>query len=243
MEKLGVVRIAGRFQGPTGQGQGGWTASRLAAFADGPVTVRLAAPTPLDVDLDVVREGDALELIDPRGRTPRTIMQAELWTPDVPETAPVSVDAARAARLAFRFDESKHPAPNCFSCGVSHESMQVKAGLLGDGRVATDWRPPAWATRDDGAVDLGVVWAAMDCAAGWFVGADGGGGSLIFTAQYAVEVRRPLVAEAEYAVVAWSGDGAGGWEGRKRTAASMTFDAAGEVVAAARSLWIAARPQ
>lgn len=242
MEKLGVVRVPTRYQGPTGQGQGGWTASRLAAFANGAVTVRLAAPTPLDVDLDVIRVGEAFELVDSRESQARTIMRAEPWTPDVPETAPVAVEDARAARLGFCFDEAKHPAPNCFSCGTGPDSMQVKAGLLGDGRVATDWRPPDWAVLDDGTVDPGVAWAAMDCAAGWFVGADGGG-SLIFTAQYAAHVRKPISADVDYVVVAWSGDGSAGWDGRKRAAVSMTFDAAGEIVAAARSLWIAARPQ
>lgn len=237
---VAVVRIPERFQGPPGKGQGGWTASRLAAHADGPVTVRLAAPTPLDVDLHVLRDGDGLWLVDPRADPPTLVMEARPWTPDVPDTAPVTLEAAAAARWRFDRGPANHPAPLCFSCGLQPEGMGVHAGPLGDGRVAVDWRPPAWAIDAVGRVDPGVVWGALDCVARWYVGADAEG-PLAFTAQYAFEIVRPIEPEARYAIVGWQGDGAPDWEGRKRTAASILFDADGRTVARARSFWIAAR--
>jgi len=237
---LAVVRIPERFQGPPGQGQGGWTASRLARYADGPVTVRLAAPTPLDIDLHVLRDGDGLLLVDPRSEPATVLMDARPWTPDVPDTTPVSIAAAADARWRTGEGPFEHPAPRCFSCGLQAESMGVHAGALGDGRVAVDWRPPAWAVDASGIVEPGVIWGALDCVAGWYVGADAAG-PLAFTAQYAVDIPRPIDPGGAYAIVAWAGDGPPDWEGRKRTAASAMFDECGNVVAKARSFWIAAR--
>ena len=46
--------IGGWFQGPTGRGQGGWTAAKLAERIGEPVTVWLRAPIPLDVEMTVI---------------------------------------------------------------------------------------------------------------------------------------------------------------------------------------------
>ena len=120
--------------------------------------------------------------------------------------------------------------------------MNTHAGPLGDGRVATDWRPPAWAVDDEGAVDPGVIWAALDCTSGFYVAADGEK-PISFTAQYAVEVLTPLDPSETYAVVAWSGEAPAAWDGRKRHAAAAAFDGQGRMTAYARSFWVAAREQ
>ncbi len=234
---VAVIRIDRRFQGPTGRGQGGWTAARLAAAADGPVTVRLAAPIPLERDLHVLRAGPALRLIDPTA-CGALVMEATPWRPAFPTTPPVAPAAARRAGLGCRLDAGNHPAPHCFSCGLDPDSMRVHAGPLGDGRVATAWRAPDWAWDASGRVDPGAIWGALDCVAGFYVALEEPT-KPIFTVQYAVEILAPLAPGRDYALVGWRGAGPARWEGRKRTAASAAFDEDGRLVARSRSFWVA----
>jgi hypothetical protein len=235
-----VIRIPSRFQGPTGQGQGGWSACQLAQTIDEPVTIRIAAPVPLETDLEVRRHPGRWRLIEPNGDPNKFILEATPWEPAFPSTPPITVEAAAQARNGFVYAKDGHPVPFCFSCGLHEQSMEVHAGAIGDGRVATYWRPPAWAVDASSVVAPGVIWGALDCAAGWYVSADGSG-MLAFTVQYAVEIVRPIVPGAHYAIVAWNGDGPPEWQGRKRTAASAAFDEQGNLVAQSKSLWVAAR--
>ncbi len=233
-----TIRIDSRFQGPSGSGQGGWTAAQLAAATGWPATVAIKAPIPIGVDLDVVAADEVLRLLDSTGGDPRLILEATRWQPEFAATAPVSIAAAAAARGRFPAPGDLHPVPHCFSCGLQPGSMQVHAGPLEDGRFATDWWVPDWATDGGGAVDEGVLWAALDCTAAWFACYDGGRRTA-YTVQLAVEVTEPLKPGAAYALVAWSGDWALGWNGRKRGASSAAFAADGTCVARSRSLWIA----
>lgn len=235
-----TIRIGGWFQGPTGSGQGGWTAQRfLAAVADRtdrPLSVRLTAAIPLEVDLAIVAHDERWELIAPDGST---IMVATPWEPAFADTRAVSLDAARTARRGFLDTVDEHPVPACFSCGSLPDSMGVHAGPLGDGtdRFATDWTVPDWAADGTGRVDPGVLWAAIDCCAAWWVGWSRER-RVALTAQYAVEQLHPLVPGATYALVGWSGDHDAEWDGRKRHAASAAFDADGRCVARSVSFWI-----
>lgn len=232
---MGPLRVPHRLQGPTGSGQGGWTAARLAQLAGRPVTVRLRRPIPLDVDLQVepvaggwrCRHGDLV------------VLEAAPWVPDVPDTAPVTVEEAADARGRFPVAPEDHPVPSCFSCGLQPDSMRVHAGPLGASpeRFATDWTAPSWAADPDGRVDDAVLWAALDCTAAWYACCHPERRRAV-TAQYAVEVVRPVLAGERLALVAWAGDGEPGWDGRKRVAASSAFDDDGAVVARARSLWV-----
>ncbi len=263
---LAPVRLGRWCQGPTGHGQGGWTAQRLVSAIGQPATVAIKAPIPLETDMHVTpgdtqnrdsqhgAEAETWQLVDPEGAT---ILEATRWEPDYPDTAPVSVADASLARERFMFDSAAHPVPACFSCGLEPDSMRVHAGPLGDGRFATDWTVPAWASRSDsnsdsnsdssasedsngdGSVDEGCLWAALDCTAALFVSCDGGIRRSV-TAQLAVDVIHPLVPDATYALVAWAGDWPHpSWDGRKRAAASAAFDENGRCVARSRSFWIA----
>ena len=238
MAPLGRIRIPERFQGPPGRGQGGWTAYQLSRFADGPVTVRLAAPTPLDRDLHVVQSETGVDLVDRTTDPPTTVMQATPRVETFAEVTPVDLKTARDARSRFIFKDGGHPVPRCFSCGAHAESMAVHPGRLDDGRVAVDWRPPDWAIDAQGAVDPGVIWAAMDCASGFYAAADGVH-NVSFTAQYAVEIVRPRKPDADYVIVAGPGDFAPHWDGRKRRSLAATFDSDGALYGRAVALWIA----
>ena len=233
-----TLRIGGRFQGPTGSGQGGWTAHRFTAGIDMPVTTAMRAPVPLETDLSIVQVDGEWRLIDPTASDPVTIMVARPWDPDFADTEPVAVHDAVAARTRFSELVADHPVPYCFSCGTQHDSMNVHAGPLGDGRFATDWSPPPWAVSDSGIVDVGTLWAAIDCAAAWYAAYSREPKSPV-TAQFAVEVIGPIEPDVTYSLVSWSGNHPDEWDGRKRHAASAAFSPDGTCVARSVSLWIA----
>ncbi len=237
------IRLDRRFQGPTGSGQGGWTAHRLAERVDHPVTMAIKAPVPLETELDVVHDvgNERWLLVDHTGEQARTVMVAEPWEAGFADTEPVSIEEARAARGRFASVVDEHPVPFCFSCGLQHDSMLVQAGPLGDDRFATDWTPPAWAVRGDGTVDEGTVWAAVDCTAAWYVGYSRRPRTPL-TVQYAVEVVHPIEPATPYALVGWSGDHSSEWDGRKRHAASAAFAPDGTCVARSVSFWLSVEP-
>ena len=60
-----AIRVGTWFQGPTGSGQGGWTAHRLATAIGEPVTVAIRRPIPLDIDMTVIAVDDGWHLVDP----------------------------------------------------------------------------------------------------------------------------------------------------------------------------------
>jgi len=233
-----TIRIGAWFQGPTGSGQGGWTAHRFTERIAGPVTTAMRAPVPLETELTIVDHGDHWSLLDETADDPVTVMVARPWDPEFADTDPVSVADAKAARARFSDFVADHPVPYCFSCGVQHDSMQVHAGPLGDGRFAADWKAPDWATFESNAVDPGAVWAALDCAAAWYVAFSREERSPV-TAQYAVDIVQPLEAGTTYSLVSWNGDQPAEWDGRKRHAASAAFAPDGTCVARSVSFWIA----
>jgi hypothetical protein len=182
--------------------------------------------------LHIEETDDGHRLVDD---TSTVIMTSREWTPDVPGTEPVDIATARAARAAFDTFVVPHPVPDCFSCGTRHDTMGVHACPLGDGRLATDWTVPTWATTAISAT--GVLWAALDCTAAFYVGFVPEVRRVV-TVQYAVDVLRPVVPGETLALVAWPGDHDPAWDGRKRGACSEAFDDHGRTVARARSFWV-----
>jgi hypothetical protein len=231
----GVIRIGDWYQGPTGCGQGGWSAHRFVRELGRPASVAIKAPIPLETDLVVEASPEGRPRLVTADGT--TIMVAGDVTETFPTTDPVSIETAREARSRFGEIATEHPVPYCFSCGIQHDSMKVHAAPLGDDRFATDWTVPDWAVGADGHVDEGVLWAAIDCCAAWWVGYSRDQ-RVAFTAQFVTEVLYPLEPGATYALVAWSGDRDPEWDGRKRHAASAAFDAHGRCVARSASFWV-----
>lgn len=231
---LGTFRLAAWQEGPPGGGQGGLAAYRFCETAGRDLSVRLHAPVPLATDLAVHEQDDGrFVAIDPAGGTViLSGVPAEFVGSD---PAPVTVEEAGAARRRTEVHAGIHGAPNCFSCGLHAESMGVHPGPLDDGRFATDLHPPPWAVTDDGFVEPFVVWAALDCTAGVYVGSVPDD-RIVVTANYQVKVYRQRIEPGPLAVVAFPIDP--DWDGRKRWAGSAAFDADGAIVAEARSLWV-----
>lgn len=235
-----TIRIPREKQGQTGLGQGGWGCYEFQRAIGEPVTVALRSGLPLDVELVVVHEGDRWLLIDPAWPD-QVILEATRWVADYPATEPVSIDQAEAARAGFPLADEEHPAPHCLSCGIGERTLGVHAGPLDDGRWASPLRFPDWSLVDDRRVDDGLVWMAMDCACGWYTTHSGSLEASGLTVQFAVDIIEPLDPNSEYALVAWHGDHAPDWDGRKRGAAAAVFDASGGLVAQSRSFWVRPR--
>ncbi len=240
MSDITTIRIGEWFQGPTGSGQGGWTSQRFLAAVSSvcstPVTAAIRAAIPLEIDLAVRAIDDGWALCAPDDTV---VMTASVWAGTYADTEQVSVAAATAARHLFAEVVGEHPVPSCFSCGQLPGSMGVQGGPLDDGtdRFATDWTVPDWAVGDDGHVDSGALWAALDCCAAWWVGWSREPRNAL-TVQYAVEELAPLEPGATYALVGWAGDNVAEWDGRKRHGASAAFDANGNCVARSTSFWV-----
>lgn len=191
-----------------------------------------------------VDDTDGWTLIDPEAPE-IPILEAARWAPAFPATAPVSVAEAEEARSAAGVDIANHPAPHCLSCGLGERSLRVHAGPVGDGRWATPFRIPDWASAErtdarsgyGSSLDESFLWMALDCSCGWYISNSGEERNAV-TVQFAVEVHEPLRAETDYVIVAWSGDHPPEWDGRKRHAAATLFGNDGRVVAQSTSLWV-----
>lgn len=230
-----TIRVSNWYQGPTGFGQGGWTAQRFRAAIGESVTVAIRRPIPLEIDMQIVEADAAWHLIDPADPgTP--VLIASPWDRHCASTSAVSIEDAREASTRFPLHDD-HPVPVCFSCGAEADSMRVHSGSLADGRWATAWTVPDWAHAEDTS-DEGALWAAIDCAQAWYAGnADGRRHAV--TVQLAVDQLAPLEPGATYSLVAWEGTYPRVWDGRKRGAGGAVFAKDGTCVARSTSFWVA----
>lgn len=222
------VVIAHRFQGPTGQGQGGYTAGRLAEGMPGPVRADLHTPIPLDATLRVSGDDRARTLVD--GDT--VVMRATAVDETIRATSPVSLDQAASAAGQFP-GHAAHPVPDCYSCGLGADSLRVWPGPVDDDLFATVWTAPEWTCRD-GAVETPHVWAILDCPAGWRAMHRSGVAAAV-TAVMTAHILEPVVEGQAYVLTAWSD----GWRRRRCTAGASMFTEDGRLVAHQASMWVA----
>lgn len=227
-------------EGRQGFGQGGWCSATFAATIAEPVVIDLRVGVPLETPMAVVAADGGWELRDGDVVVMRARPRDRVA---FPTTAAVDVGAAAEASARFDRGPDDHAAPACFSCGLRERTMRVWPGPLDDGsdRLATTWTPPEWVAGADGAVPEAVVWTAMDCAQGFFVGS-GPVRRRGFTVRFEADVYRPVRVGETYVVVGFNGDG-NGWDGRKREAAAAVFDRSGALMAAAASLWVEPRSE
>jgi hypothetical protein len=177
-----TLLVGGRFAGPPGNGNGGYSCGRFARLVDGPAEVTLRGPVPLERRLDVRPGGDGtIEVADGEALVAVVCSIEPLGEID-PPVRPAPAEALEFAKRS-PFLGPSHPFPGCFVCGPDHDD-----GLR----------------QHPGPVEGAPVPA-----------------------------REPSV------VVGWEL----GSEGRKLHSASALLSAEGEVLARARALWIALRPE
>lgn len=246
---VATLVIDSRFRGPARSGNGGYSAGALAGLAGDPVggswpaiAVRLRLPPPLDVRMDVVRDGDATVAT----HEGEVVAQASAGADPVAVT-PVPVEVARAAEASYP-GLTAHPFPTCFSCGTGRDPGDglrifpgVVAALDGRTRVAATWTPhpsvAADAPPDDEALRaaLPVTWAALDCAGAW--AADVGERPMVLGSMTARVDSLPVVGEPHVVVGHDRGR-----DGRKNYTATSVYDASGRLVATAEHVWITVDP-
>jgi hypothetical protein len=215
------VIIPPRFNGPPESANGGYACGLVSEALGGGFEVTLKRPPPLDVDLDLVgnelRQGDVVIAEAHRNLVPMDAVE------------PVSLEAAEQASRGYAGFE-QHAYPTCFTCGPAREDgLGIFAGPVAGrpGVVASPWTPRE--ARPE------IVWAALDCPAGWAVDDFQREGVLL--GRMAASIHElPHLGEPHVVV---------GWriaeEGRKRDAGSALYAADGHVLAVARSTWIVPR--
>jgi hypothetical protein len=220
------ITIAGRFNGPKGSANGGYTCGLVAELLGGAAEVTLRSPPPLDRPLGVERNGDHVRVVDGERVVAEAVpTQLELEIP----AAPTYEQAVSASAQYPGFDE--HAFPTCFVCGPERDAgdgLRIFAGPLGDGRVASPWVPTE--------VDPQIVWAALDCPGAIAVGFPDRGETLL--GRFAARVEAlPEVGE-RCVVVGWPL----GEEGRKLYAGTALFGDDARPLARARATWIEPLP-
>jgi len=217
------LTIEGRFNGPDGSANGGYTCGRIAALLGGRAEVTLRSPPPLERPLDVERDSDLVRIVDGG----KLIAEAAPVAFELEVPAPPSCEEAEAASARYPgFDE--HAFPRCFVCGPEREpadGLRIFAGPLGDGRFAATWRPTE--------VSPELVWASLDCPGAIAVGFPDRGETLL--GRFAVAIDELPEPSESCVVTAW----ALGEDGRKLYAGTALHGERGRLLASARATWIA----
>lgn len=242
--------IPSRFNGPATSGNGGYVAGALAARLAAPtpwtqlaVEVTLRAPTPLDVPLQLHTLGDnGLSLH--YGET----LIAEARPTTLPTPVPVAPDLERAraagalGRMTARQRLGQEDYETCFGCGIRREHdglcivpTEVDAAA---GVVAAEWIPDASLPTDEhGNLRSEIVWAALDCPAGFAWSNRLNPTPLMMTGRMSAQVHRPIRPGEPCVVIGWPM----GQEGRKFHAGTAIFDAQGRLAAQSVQLWLQLR--
>ncbi len=245
----GTVRIGADRCGPSGSGNGGWTAGVLAAAVSTvdavdvvgvpvAVTVTLRRPPPLGTDLRVEPDTSAPEHGAQLLAGPDLV--AEAVRDDEAELGPVDpVDAKRAAAAERAYAGLRgHPFPRCFVCGTEPGvgvGLALRPGPVTAGRTACTWLPHAAFADGDGTLAEPYLWAALDCPGGWTVDLEG---RPMVLGRITARLARRARADERLVVVGRHVD----TEGRKTRTATTVYDASGAVVGAAAQLWISVDP-
>jgi hypothetical protein len=232
------VWLGQRFCGPPGVANGGYACGSLAALLGGAAEVTLRRPLPLgrrlwarhnDDGILVVEDGDAL-LAEARP----VVAEVELAVPGA-----VSLEEARAVAGRSRYYDAP-VFPGCFVCGPARapgDGLRIFPGQsAGRPRWAAPWTPDRSVARADGTVRPEVVWAALDCPSGLAAAEAAGlpGDTAVLLGRMTAGLAALPRAGDQCRVVAWPG----GCDGRKLAAGSALLGPDGEVLAAARTVWL-----
>jgi hypothetical protein len=230
--------IPSRFCGPSRSGNGGYVCGRIAAYADGPVTVTLRQPPPLATPMAVERGYDG-SLHIRHGQT--LIAEATSSPGPLVLEIPGPVSTAEAHTAAGRARYFQDPVfPHCFVCGMSRQpgdGLRIFPGPVpGRALWAAPWTPDPSVGSTAGTVWPEVVWAALDCPSGIAAAESAGFGqdTAILLGRMTASLAVLPAPGDQCRVIAWPGEG----DGRKLTAGSALLGPAGDVLAVAWAVWI-----
>ena len=226
------IVISSRFCGPPKSGNGGYVGGRLAACLRGSVSVRLKAPPPLEVELDVQVSDDGARLM----LGAQVIDEARTCDLQLePPTPPTFIEAAEASKGYIGF--TNHPFPGCFVCGLqrtSGDGLRIFPGRVASGpMVASPWSPDESLGDASSRVRSEFLWAALDCTSGFAVMPAPQGKAMVL-GELGVRIDLDLPIGEKCIALGWPL----GFDGRKRHCGSAIFSGSGDRVAIARATWI-----
>lgn len=226
-------RVADRFCGPPGSGNGGYTVGMLGKHVGHEVEVTLKRPIPLDESLQVRVGADGGATLGHSSTEIASARHAELDI-DIPEA--VSFSRASAARSSFP-GFSAHPFPNCFVCGTERcadDGMCLFTGRVGEGLLASSWVPSSEFANAEGFIAPELICSALDCPGAWALIDRHGIKGPVVLGRMTYRLEQPIRAGGRYVVMGW----ALGREGRKAFCGTGVYDADGKVCAVAGATWI-----
>jgi len=219
----------GRFNGPPDSANGGYACGVIAAQVPaGLVEVTLRHPPPLDTPLVVEQIGERFQVRPAGGEVVAVARPVDEPVDPVPTVSAIPADASPA------LGDDIHPFRTCFTCGPDRapgDGLRIFAKRTArQGVLADHWIP------DDSfgeQVPPEIVWAALDCPGGWAAFERIPGGVAVLGRMTARIDRVPRVGEPCVVVAASN------WhDGRKIDAHSSLYTGDGELLAAARAVWI-----
>jgi hypothetical protein len=232
-----TLTIPARFNGPPSTANGGYTCGLVAGLVGTEaVAVSLRVPPPLERPLEVVRDGERVELRD--GDTAVAEGKPEELLLDVPDAVTPEQAAAASAAGRERWT-AEHPFPTCVVCGPArepHDGLRVFPGELRDGMFAATWTPDDSVGDGSGWVRPECVWAALDCPTSAPV-ANFGEGPPMVLARLSARLGCSVRVGEPHALLSWPL----AVDGRKRHAACALFDSQQRLLCASRALWIELR--
>jgi hypothetical protein len=230
--------IPSRFCGPPGSGNGGYVCGRIAAYVNGPATVTLRRPPPLDTPMAVELDGgSSVRIHHGRALIAEAASSPGGPAPEIPE--PVSMAEARAVAGRARY-YADPVFPDCFVCGTGRrpgDGLRIFPGpVAGRPLCAAPWTPDPSVTGADGKVRPEVIWAALDCPSGIAAAEAAGLGqdTAVLLGRMTASLAVLPSAGDRCRVIAWPD----GREGRKLTAGSALLGPGGELLATARAVWL-----
>jgi hypothetical protein len=230
-----TLTIPGHFNGPPGSANGGYTCGRVAQLVGGEVVeVSLRVPPPLERELEVVRDGERVELRD--GDTLVAEGGPSELLLDVPEAVPLD-EIAEASRTGSDEWSANHPFPTCVVCGPGREDgLRIFPAALPrrERLFGACWTPDA--STGNGSVRPELVWAALDCPTS-APGANWGEGPPIVLASLTARTGCPVRVGEPHTILAWGLE----VDGRKRRSAAALYDSNGFLLCASKALWIELR--
>ncbi|MGN6173985.1 MAG: hypothetical protein ACTHPS_13745, partial [Streptosporangiaceae bacterium] len=126
----------------------------------------------------------------------------------------------------------------CFVCGPARQpgdGLRIFPGPVADRELwAAPWTPDPSVAGPDGRARAEIVWAALDCPSGIAAADAAGLDTAILLGQMTARLRALPGSGQPCRVIAWPA----GRDGRKLTAFSALLDPRGEVLAAARAVWL-----
>jgi hypothetical protein len=233
METQTPVFIRARYNGPPESGNGGYSCGLLAQFVPGTAEVTLKKPPPLERPLCVAHGADGrVQLLD------GDVVIAEARPAALDLAVPSAPAAAEVARATAKYVGHRfHAYPRCFVCGparAAHDGLRIFAGPTDTaGLVAAPWTPDATLGDARGLVRPEFLWSALDCP-GYFADVEGDQMYIALLGRLTASRLKNVRVGEPCTVLGWRL----GREGRKHFVGSAVIDAAGQVCAKGRGVWI-----